>query len=74
MPSFTDRDLLDVLAVVRLPAVEQLLDLMRRVKVADLTTPEVLALVAVFEAADQRMGADTAPVLALITRDEVRQP
>ena len=47
MPSFTNRDLLDVLAVVRLPAVEQLLDLLRRVKVADLTTPEGLALVAV---------------------------
>jgi hypothetical protein len=61
-------ELPDVLAAVRLPAVEQLLALMRRVNVADLTTPEVVALVAVFEAADQRVNASTAPVLALIAR------
>jgi len=48
--------------------------LMGRVKIADLTTHEIIALVSAFEAADQRMGADTAPVLALIARDEVRQP
>jgi hypothetical protein len=47
---------------------------MGRVKIADLTTHEIIALVSAFEAADQRMGADTARVLALITRDEVRQP
>jgi hypothetical protein len=67
-------ELPDVLAAVRLPAVDELLSLMRRVNVADLTTPEVVALVAVFSAADQRVNARAAPVLALITRNEVRQP
>jgi hypothetical protein len=58
-----------------LPAVGRLLDLMARVKVAELTTPEVQGLVAVFEAADQRENAGTAPVLALIAGDsEVGQP
>ena len=52
-----------------LPAVERLLDLMARVKLAELTTPEVLGLVAVFEVVDQRENAGTAPVLALIARD-----
>jgi hypothetical protein len=48
---------------------------MARVRVAELTTPEVLGLVAVFEAADQRENAGTAPVLALIAGDsEVGQP
>jgi hypothetical protein len=63
------------LASIRLPAVEQLLELMARVKVAELTTPEVLGLVAVFEAAEQRVNAAAAPVLALIARDgEGRRP
>ncbi len=39
-----------------------------RVKLVDLTTPEVVALVAVFEAADLRVNARTAPVLHLATR------
>ena len=68
-------DLDDALTPVRLRAVDRLLLLMNRVKVADLTTPEVLGLVAVFEAAEQRVNADTAPVLALIARGgDVRQP
>jgi hypothetical protein len=50
-------ELPDVLAAVRVPAVDALLSLMRRVNVADLTTPEVVALVAVFSAADQRVNA-----------------
>ena len=68
-------ELPDVLAGVRLPAVDELLSLMRHVNVADLTTPEVVALVAVFSAADQRVNASAAPVLALIPRDGgVSQP
>jgi hypothetical protein len=68
-------ELPDVLAAVRLPAVDELLSLMRRVNVADLTTSEVVALVAVFSAADQRVNARAAPVLALIPRDGgVSQP
>ncbi|MGB7872176.1 MAG: hypothetical protein WBM01_28585 [Mycobacterium sp.] len=68
-------ELPDVLAAVRLPAVDELLSLMRRVNVADLTTPEVVALVAVFSAADRRVNARAAPVLALIPRDGgVSQP
>jgi hypothetical protein len=39
---------------------------MNRVKIADLSVPEVLSLVAIFEAADQRKGTGAAPVLALI--------
>jgi hypothetical protein len=41
---------------------------MNRIKLADLTTPEVLALVAIFEAADQRVNAPTAPVFDLMPR------
>ena len=68
-------ELPDVLAALRLPAVDELLSLMRRVNVADLTTPEVVALVAVFSAADQRVNVRAAPVLALISRDGgVSQP
>ena len=70
----TADDLEGLLAFARGPAVDRLLLLMGRVKIADLTTHEIIALVSAFEAADQRMGADTAPVLALIARDEVRQP
>jgi hypothetical protein len=62
-------DLDAALAFARLRAVDELLSLMRRVNVAQLTTPEVVALVAVFSAADQRVSADNAPVLALIPRD-----
>ena len=69
-------DLDAALAYARLRAVDELLSLMCRVNVADLTTPEVVALVAVFSAADQRVDARTAPVLALVARDggEGRQP
>jgi hypothetical protein len=56
----------DILAVVRRPAQERLALLIDRVKSADLTTQEILALVAVFESADQRVNAPTAPVLQLI--------
>ena len=48
-------DLDAALSFARLRAVDELLSLMRRVNVADLTTPEVVALVAVFSAADQRV-------------------
>ena len=52
---------------------QQLIDLMNRVKVADLTTPEVLGLVAVFECADARTNAGMAPELVLAPRNgEVR--
>jgi hypothetical protein len=68
-------DLDAALAFARLRAVDELLSLMRRVNVAQLTTPEVVALVAVFSAADQRVNARAAPVLALIPRDGgVSQP
>jgi hypothetical protein len=50
-------ELHNMLASVRLLAVERLLELMTRVKVADLTPQEVLALVAVLESADQRVNA-----------------
>lgn len=67
-------ELADLLTLVRGPAMDRLYVLMTRVKMAELTPPELLALVAVFEAADQRVNGPTAPVLALIARDgEVRQ-
>ena len=56
------------LAFVRAPAVDRLLALMQRVKVFDLTTPEVLSIVAVFDAAETRMGTDSTPVLSLTPR------
>jgi hypothetical protein len=56
----------DILAVVRWPAADRLGLLMDRVKPPDLTTQEILALAAVFESADQRVNAHTAPVLQLI--------
>jgi hypothetical protein len=75
IPAIPADDLDDALAPVRLPAVDRLLLLMNRVKIAELTMPEVLGLVAVFEAADQRVNPPTAPVLALVARDgEVSQP
>jgi hypothetical protein len=68
-------DLDGLLAFARGPAIDRLLRLMNRVKIADLSMPEVLGLVAVFEAADARVNVGAAPVLALIARDgEVRQP
>ncbi len=56
----------DILALVRGPATDRLTLLMDRVKPADLTPQEILALLAVFESADQRLNAPTAPVLQLI--------
>ncbi|MGO9034550.1 hypothetical protein [Mycobacterium sp.] len=47
-------ELHDVLAVVRWPATDRLRLLMDRVKPADLTPQEIVALVAVFESADPR--------------------
>jgi hypothetical protein len=55
-----------VLDFVRGPATDRMHLLMNRLKPAALTTQEILALVAVFESADQRVNAPTAPVLQLI--------
>lgn len=59
----------DFLALAHWPATERLRDLMNRVKIADLSVAEVVALVAIFEAADQRKGTRNAPVLRLTPRD-----
>jgi hypothetical protein len=59
-------ELHDVLDFVRGPATNRLCLLMERVKRADLTRQEVLALISVFESADQRVNAPTAPMLQLI--------
>ena len=59
----------DILALAHWPATERLRDLMNRVKIADLSVAEVVALVAIFEAADQRKGTHSAPVLRLTLRD-----
>jgi hypothetical protein len=67
-------DLDDALTPVRLRAVDRLLLLMNRVKLTELTMPEILGLVAVFEAADSRVSAAAAPVLAFVARDGGRQP
>jgi hypothetical protein len=56
----------DVLSVVRQPAFARLRELMDRVHAVDMTTQELLALITVLEAADQRVNAPTAPVLQLI--------
>jgi hypothetical protein len=59
----------DFLALAHWPATERLRELMDRIKIADLSVAEVVALVAIFEAADQRKGAHNAPVLRLAPRD-----
>ena len=59
----------DILALAHWPAIERLMELMKRVKIADLSVPEVLSLVAIFEAADKRVNTGTAPVLRLTPRD-----
>jgi len=59
-------ELHDVLAVARWPAQDPLALLMDRVKPVDLTSQEILALVAVFESADQRVNAPGAG-LRLVT-------
>jgi hypothetical protein len=59
----------DFLALAHWPATERLRDLMNKVKIADLSVAEVVALVAIFEAADQRKGRGSAPVLRLAPRD-----
>jgi hypothetical protein len=56
----------DILWVVRSPGVARVCELMERVPLRDLTTLEILALVVVLEAADQRVNAPAAPVLQLI--------
>ena len=56
----------ELLDMVHLPAVFRMRDLMQRVKAVDMTPLEVLAIVAVFESADQRLNAPTAPVLQLL--------
>ena len=58
----------DILALAHWPATERLMELMDRVKIADLSVPEILSLVAIFEAADQRLNTRTAPVLRLTPR------
>ena len=67
-------DLDPALAFARGPAVNELLSLIGRVNMADLTTPEVVALVAVFSAADARVNAGVAPVLRLHRDGGVRRP
>ncbi|MDT5119294.1 MAG: hypothetical protein QOE30_5033 [Mycobacterium sp.] len=57
----------ELLSIARRPAYARLHELMDRVHVVDMTTQEILALVAVLESADQRVNAHTAPVLQLIT-------
>jgi hypothetical protein len=57
-----------ILAFSRGPAIDRLLLLMGRVKIRDLTMPEILALVAIFEASDQRVNAGCARVFTLIPR------
>ena len=42
-------DLNDHLASVHWPAIDRALALMNRIKLTDLTTPEILGLVAIFE-------------------------
>jgi hypothetical protein len=53
----------DMLSLVRQPALVRLNELMDRVRAVDLTTPEILAMVAVLESADERVNAHPAPVL-----------
>lgn len=56
----------ELLDVVRHPAMARLNELMGRVRIADMTTQEVLALIAVVELVDQRVNARIAPVLQLV--------
>ena len=56
----------DMLSVVRRPAFARLHELMDRVPPGDMSTSEILALIAVLESADQRVNAPSAPVLHLI--------
>jgi hypothetical protein len=58
----------DMLSLVRQPALVRLNALMDRVRAVDLTTPEILAMVAVLESADERVNAHPAPVLELLPR------
>jgi hypothetical protein len=59
----------DILALAHWPATERLIELMNKVKIADLSVTEVVALVAIFEAADRRKGVGSGPVLRLAPRD-----
>lgn len=56
----------DLLDVVRRPAVHRMRELMERLPPTALSSLEVLAIVAVLEAADQRVNAPSAPVLHLV--------
>jgi hypothetical protein len=56
----------DILSLVRTPGCGRLRELMDRVAASDLTSLEVLALVAVMEAGDQRVNGPIAPVLQLV--------
>jgi hypothetical protein len=56
----------DLLSIVRRPAFARLHELMERVPPVDMTTQEILALVAVLESADQRVNAPVAPVLEFV--------
>ena len=59
-------ELHDVLDFVRWPARRRVRELMDQVKLVDMTSQEVLALVAALELADQRVNASVAPVPRLI--------
>ena len=67
-------DINEFLAIVHWPAVDRALALMNRIKLADLTTPEVLGLIAIFEAADRRVSRRAAPVLRLAPNGDEAQP
>jgi hypothetical protein len=62
-------DMHDALACTRRAVINELLALMDRVKVADLTTPEIVGLIAIFEAAATRQGT-AAPVFTLVPRGQ----
>ena len=68
-------DLNDYLASVHWPAIDRALALMNRIKLADLTTPEILGLIAIFEAADRRrVNGAAAPTLRIaIPPDEAQR-
>ena len=62
------------LAPLRLQAVERLVDLMGQVRIGELTTPEVIAIVSAFESAHVRISAGTARVVRLRRRDSEVRP
>jgi hypothetical protein len=52
--------------MMRQPALDRLYEIMNRLTPPNLTTLEILALLTVLEPADQRVNAQTAPVLKLV--------